>query len=152
MMSNTWAPTSSKGGGAPSGGGVQVVTVPISSAQILALHTTPVTLIAGVAGQITVVQGMNFSYIAGSIPYVDSGGTMSVATLAPALIAWGGIAGVGFWDQSTNAQEGYGYSVAYTSSVDYAEQDVVLTLDTANPTLGNGTLKVTVSYFLAPAA
>lgn len=148
------------GGGG--GGGAQVVTVPISSAQILDLANTPVTLIPGVAGFVTVVNGLALAYVAGLVPYLDGGGNITVATPEAGFPGsyvgpWGQLPSAGFWDQAIDevAVQGCGeptstltQTLIGTSVV--AGQDVVLYQDAANPTLGNGTLQVSLSYFLAP--
>lgn len=133
-------------------GGVQVVTVPISSAQILDIKNTPVTIVAGVAGNAIMPVLVLFAYIAGGTPYTDGGGFLTIATGAVGGIQdWFSITTAGWWDQA--ASQIFTPGAAPSSSgatASYAGVDLVLGQDTAAPTLGNGTLKVTVAYFLAP--
>ncbi len=131
-------------------GGASTVVVPISSAQILDLKNTPVTLISGIPGNVTYVTAICCVYVAGLIPYLDGGGNLVCETSTPG--EWGTNAGAGFWDQATSkvfttAQSG---NVIQASASAYAGADVVLTESVASPTLGDGTLLVTLSYFLAP--
>lgn len=135
---------------APGGGGSgpQVVTVPISSAQILALHTTPVVLIPGVAGKVAVVGEGCIAYVAGATPYTDNGGDATVIQAGQDIAQ---ASGAGFWDQAASQVYAFGYGIILTGpAAGFAGHDVVLTSHGANPTLGDGTLKVTLSYFLAP--
>jgi hypothetical protein len=137
------------GTGGGGGGGVQVATVPISSAQILDLANTPVTLIPGVAGNFINVTGAAIAYVAGITPYLDGGGSLDIAIANQAIF---GVTGAGFWDQATSqaAAQGYGGQLPAGASSGYAGVDVSVYEDTAAPTGGNGTLLVSLSYFLAP--
>lgn len=135
------------GGSAP-----QVSTVRVNSAEILALFDTPVTLVAGVAGKVPVVNGYSITYVAGSTPYtVDPDGELEIVTAGN---MWVGVSDVGFLDQAASQVSASGYVggdlVGPLSAVD--GEGISLTNTVANPTLGDGTLVVTISYFLAPAA
>lgn len=144
------------GGG---GGGVQVATQVVGSAAVLDLKNTPVVVVPGTLARVTVVVGVCLNYIFGSVPYTDHGGNIRVATsLAsnPSDISSASaysLAGAGFWDQATSQSEpqGYGITQASFALTDLSGQDVVIGQDTANPTLGDGALLVTVAYFLAQA-
>lgn len=134
------------GGGA---GGMQVAVVPISSAEVKALFTTPVILVPGVADRIIVVCSATLAYIAGGTPYTDHGGNIMVETETDEF-EWLTQAGAGFWDQAAsqfflNAGVGAFGPGAVT---DAAGLGVILTEDTANPTAGDGTLVVTLAYYL----
>lgn len=143
------------GTGGGGGGGVQVATVPVSSAQILDLANTPVTLIPGVANNVTVVVAVAIAYIAGLVPYLDGGGNIKVVTggFSEPISPWFDRGSASFWDQATSQIYAGGpvdNSPVVTPATDLAGVDVTLLQDTANPTLGDGTLLVTVAYFLAP--
>lgn len=147
------------GGG---GGGSQTVfaaTVPISSAEILALADTPVVLVPGVADKVTVVTGVCVTYLAGETPYtLDPGnpGTIEVITLQPAWSDWewtSALGANGFIDQAESQVAPCDVTVDAPGPLsDYTNLPVSLHLHNAgaNPTLGDGTLEVTVQYFLAP--
>lgn len=142
---------------APGGGGggdVTVVVKPVTSAQILDLANTPVVLVPGVPGSVIVVTGLALTYVAGAIPYLDGGPNISVQTGANA-IDWTDVAGAGFWDQATDQlmipQPNVGFGQIQEPVADVDGVDVVLTA-AHNPTLGDGTLAVTVAYFLAYAS
>jgi hypothetical protein len=127
--------------------------VPISSAQILDLANTPVTLIPGVAGKVTIPICSVVAYVAGATPYTDHGSTIFVASGPGLAQAWAATLGAGFWDQATSQVfSGAGGALSAAPASGYAAADVVLTADTANPTGGavDSTLLVTLSYFLAP--
>ena len=128
------------------------VNVPVSSAEILDLANTPVVLVPGLPGFVTVVTGVAIVYLAGATPYTDNGGSLQVA-YAGNVSGQFAVVGAGFWDQATSqfSAAGYGQTEAGAAAT-YDGLDLVLLVDMANPTLGDGTLSVTVSYFLAPTA
>jgi len=140
------------GGGG--GGGVQVVTVPLDSADILDIFNTPVILVAGTPGTMTVVVGVSLVYLAGVTPYTDHGGSLVVGDATGTTFDWADVTTAGFWDQATSQafipqpNTVFGALTAALAGVDGL--DVVLQQSTANPTLGDGTLSVTVAYFSAP--
>lgn len=146
-------PPASGGGGS---GGVQVVTVPITSAQILDLANTPVTLIPGVTGKVTNVVGVCFVYLAGATPYTlanPSSGLNIYTDVSFAL--WTNAAAAGFIDQASDLVSLPATAPAGGASGDpseFAGQNIILSASFGNPTLGDGTLLVTLSYFLAPVA
>jgi len=139
------------------GGGVQVVTVPVSSPQILDLLNTPATLVAVPAGSMAVVVAADILYLAGVTPYTDGGGSIEVMNGqgGDTIHYFNALTTAGFWDQATDQL----FPVnATTSGSTYAAasldgEDVELRYSGGiNPTLGDGTLLVTVAYFLAPIA
>lgn len=123
-----------------------VNTFLISSAQLLALHTTPVTLIpAPYTTTATWPLSVQLNYRFGGTAYTDNGGVLTVALGAYTI---GTIAGLGFWtlgaDQLVNLVPPAGVVVPASQI-----QGQPMTLTCANnPTLGNGTMAVTVAYGL----
>ncbi len=134
-------------------GGASTIVVPINSAQILDLVNTPVTLISGVPGFVTVVQGFAVTYIAGITPYTDHGSNIFIEN-ADHDFGWGGQATSGFWDQATSQTVVWSSSSAVQATqaavADVAGDNTILSCSVANPTGGDGTLLVTLSYFLSP--
>ena len=130
----------------------------VSSAEILALADTPVTLVAGVPNTAAVVNAISFVYIAGATPYTDNGGSLFVWTADGTAAQWNnGLTTAGFWDQATSQASSVGFgdgtNPAVAALTALSGQPLVLvSFGGANPTLGNGTLVVTLSYFLAPTS
>lgn len=143
-------------GGGGGGGGVQVATVHVSSAEILALRTTPIVLLPAVSGNAAIVNGIAVAYVAGSTPYTDHGSHLLIDTATEAAV-WFDFATSGFWDQASSQMvvQGCGINGGQSGSdalSNFSDTDVHLHASVANPTLGDGTLVVTVSYFLAPTS
>ena len=127
---------------------VLVSRTKLTSAQVLTLFSTPVTLIPAVTGmfirplQIT----LNYNFVttaynatAGNIVVKNTGGT------------WHTTAAAGFWNQ-TSSQISSRTVSAYGASVTNATTALQISEDTANPTTGDGTLTVTVHYVLIPVS
>jgi hypothetical protein len=133
--------------------GISRAIVPISSAQILDLKNTPVTLISGVAGSAIIVVNALLAYVAGLTPYLDGGGVIAVDAIGWGNGPWVSNPSSGFWDQATSQVIGNaGANAGLSVSGQLDGVAVSLTQSVASPTLGNGTLIVTVSYYLAPTA
>jgi hypothetical protein len=137
----------------PGGGSspVSQVRVALSSAQLLALNASPVTIVAAPgAGQMLVVLGVAANLAFGTTPYtISSGnvvlfiGTIDEGDIANAtagffrnlLVNAGNIAGVD------------GPFAGLTDDPDFlANQPIIIGSTETDPTLGDGTLSLTVLY------
>ena len=148
----------SDGTDAPVGGGgsgdVQVATVPVSSAEILALADTYKDLIEGVPGFVPVVTCITVAYLAGETPYTDAGGYLVMA-VGPATY-WQ-LTGGGFVDQAESQlfipTISLGTNAVPAALADLGGEDLALyyayaTPEGTNLTDGDGTLSVTFAYFM----
>lgn len=131
----------------------QVATTNISSAQILALATTGVVLVPAVTGQAIIPVDFSLDYIAGSTAYTDNGGNLAIATAASvtsgATGTWFSAASAGFWDQTTSQAKIGTIGGAIGAAVASLNGMLVRIRQTsANPTIGNGTMTVTITYRL----
>lgn len=118
-------------------------TITLTSAQILALHTTPITAIAAVTGKSIVVDSYTFKLNFGTIAYTGAnnveyrytnGSGTKVAADTPSAVL------------DSSVSEGYaGIGAAGILSVN---APVVLAVPTANPAAGDGTATVTIRYRL----
>lgn len=123
---------------------LQAVSVTLTSTQVLALHTTPVTVVGGQPGQALIPLWSVWDYVAGTTAYTDGGGNIQLFT--PVAATWVAFASAGFWDQATSqgkseVSSAAGFAIASISGAALRVQQA-----TANPTLGNGTVTVTVLY------
>lgn len=126
-------------------------TVTITSPQLLALFTTPITIVAA-QGANTVIQIAEtvIQYVYNSVVYTINGSTnltLNYTNAAGAAISTT-LATTGLIDQASNQVRILKNSTTNVTPV--ANSPVVLSLATANPTLGNGTLVVTVLYRVVP--
>lgn len=129
--------------------GVKVATVPLTSAQLLAIFTTPVTLVAAPgAGLAHIPIHANCVYVAGGTPYTDHAGSINVAVGTLGFLQK---VTAGWWDQAAS-QVIYmplaGQQLQPVSS--WANQAITIAQTTANPTGGNGTALITVTYVTIP--
>lgn len=126
---------------------IQYVSVNISSAQILALFTTPVQVIAsqGATNSIEYLGG-EFIYKHVATDYTINGSTNLALQLTNASGATESttLATTGFIDQATN-QLRIVKQVA-TNYTPVANAPLMLTCATANPTVGDGTLTLKLAY------
>jgi len=146
---------------AAGGGGVQIqtTTVTLTSAQILNLATTPITLIPA-QGAGTIIQPIAgaVTYFYNTTPYTP--GSPAELTLdyagagaAPANPFWG-ISQGGFIDQATDqiipdfTILAYSYESQPTTQV--INQDFVISAQ-GNPTAGDGTIRFVINYLVTTA-
>jgi hypothetical protein len=147
------------GGGGGAGGAVQIATVTVSSAELLALATTPIQLIAAPgAGKVIAPFMFAMQYKAGSTPYTLAGGDPELS-IYPAA-AGPNLGPVGF--NATGLVTAAVDTVAYQA--DAASTNIARTNlddqpwnlglgDRGRPlTLGDGTLVVTVYYAILALA
>jgi hypothetical protein len=116
------------------------VTISLSSAQLLALWTTPILAVAGVAGKIVQLLGVVYSYSYGSATYTNGDKiTVKEETSATALHAGFNINGVGASIISTQTP---------TSAVTRVSGKGVYVYNagTENYITGNGTVKLIITY------
>lgn len=128
--------------------------VPVSSAEILALHDNPVTLIAApAAGKAIVPISVSVAYRFGTTPYTNDNGSPEVVRWEassieriypdpPCLAA--AASRVSLW--SMNAGDGISEDASIA-----VQSPLILTVDAAAPDFvgGDGTAEVTVVYVLA---
>lgn len=134
--------------------GLQVADVTLSSAQILALQTTPVTIIPapGVAGFTINPLLFILRLLAGSAAYTDVGGAVSftVGTATQALAS----NGVFLVTTSPNRaiQRLSGFSATDTAGNPPTDDNAPLNISKAtnNFAAGNGTMHITVYYTVEP--
>jgi hypothetical protein len=130
-------------------GAVQSVTVSLSSAQLLALNTSPVTIVAAPgAGSYILVLVTSYELIYGSSPYSLAGDPPGLAyggnAIYPADQGWNVSSFTGS-SSSVAFVAGPG-SIGFVPTSDVSNQPVKLVADIGNPTGGNSTGKVTVLY------
>ena len=126
---------------------IQYAAVEVSSAQIKALFTTPVSLVAA-QGANTIIQfcGALIAYDYGTTAYTINGSdTLAVQyTNGSGATASTTRATTGFIDQTADKLEIM--APVATAVVPVANAALVLTCATANPTVGDGVLHVKVAY------
>lgn len=129
----------------------QSETVTVTSAQLLALHGTPVTLIpAPGVGQVILLQQVSMEYVFNTTAYTVPGGA-NLRLLINGVTVGTDIAATGLLDQTANALA-YARAANQTtaiSPVNLVLDDQPLTLTNTNATeftLGDGTLVVNVLY------
>lgn len=130
--------------------GVQVATVTLTSTQVLAIFTTAVTVVpAPGSGLALVPLNAFFNYHYGGTAYTDGGGNL--ALFGNGTGNYTSFATAGFWDQSASKVKAIP-SLTATSSIGLPAIESALTVQqtAANPTLGNGTVTVTVAYIVVP--
>lgn len=119
------------------------VKVTLSSAQLLALFTTPVELVPAVTGKVIIPQFLHQRYTHVSTAYTTSG-QFRIGLGTP------NFAGVLFSATVTSADNAQGlnnlnYNTA-TSGLVYENLPIVVGATTANPTGGDGTLDIYLTY------
>lgn len=132
-------------------GRIQVATATLTSAQILQLFTTAVTVVAApnTPGNAIIPLHAVFNYTAGSTPYTDGGGHLRLTTTNVGF--WTDFATAGFWDQSHSmVNAAMTVNSLQASTANYANNPLLVTETIANPTLGNGSMTVTVYYIQVP--
>jgi hypothetical protein len=121
--------------------------VTLTTAQILALNTTPITLIpAPGASQVLILQGVYGINVFNSVAYVSAAlefrYTNGSGTKLAELTS-------GFVQSASTALAAVNVAVAQMTPV--ANAPLVAFVGTANPTTGNGSIKLRLYYKLVPA-
>lgn len=127
-----------------SGSGVmQSATVTLSSANILSLHTTPITIIpAQGAGTVIQLIAMTISMSYNSVPYATD---VTLRLLnGVSVVNQDGSCLSSASDYYANKSLQSNYSVAGSNT--FENVAVTMTTPTSNPTAGNSSVKITVLY------
>jgi hypothetical protein len=139
-------------------------TITLTSTQILALATTPIMCVSPVSGKIIVPTRVDFHYTNGGINYATNSSflleylgsitsTFSSCAGTSTTNAAAFTAGGGFGNTSTNGfaswQLGAGTTFVGSNNSPNLVDAGVYVAATANPTAGNGTVKIVVYYYLA---
>jgi hypothetical protein len=155
LVAGQWGPSYAVG---PSPcAGFQVADITLSSAQILALQTTPVTLIPapGVTGFFLNIDKIVMRLLAGSAAYTDVGGAVSFSVGANLTVALASNA-IFLVTTSPNRRQqiidfaaaAAGTGVTSTAGNPPTEDNAALTISKATNQFaaGNGTMHITVYY------
>jgi hypothetical protein len=132
-------------------GTMQSATVSLSSAQLLALNSSPVTIVpAPGAGNVILVLGIVEEFTAGADAYTDSGGETG---LYFSSLAFGSIDGQNLGQACIGNVTGVGAGInalepILFATADIVNQGIVAYSPTANMTGGDGTAKITVYYLV----
>jgi hypothetical protein len=119
------------------------IKVTLSSAQLLALNTTPIQLVPAVTGKLLVPQFLFQKYNHASTPYTTSGlFRIGLGSITFGFAAFGAVI-----TSADNAQglNNFGYSQG-TSGFTYQNLPIIIGATTANPTGGDGTLDLYLTY------
>jgi hypothetical protein len=122
---------------------IKNIKVTLSSAQILALNTTPVELVPAVTGKLLVPQFLFQKYNHVSTAYTTSGlFRIGLGSITFGFSAFGAVI-----TSADNAQglNNFSYSQS-TSGLTYQNLPIILGATTANPTGGDGTLDLYLTY------
>jgi hypothetical protein len=141
-----------QGAASPSGAnpfttGIKTVTRTLTSAEIKALYTTPITLVAGVADTVYAFVGAWAVFRAGATAYSTNGGNLRIGS---SISYDSGLASSSFIDQAVD-QFLFWSPITNPSALNLsaaAGDPLSVNLDTANPTLGDGTIDLTVLYYV----
>lgn len=136
--------------------GEQVLDVTLSSAQILALQTTPVTLIAAPGAGFQIVPSyFVIKFFGGGVAYTDAGGAVSFAIGATVALALASNA-IFLVTVSPNKRM---QTIAWSGATDAAgnpsdseNQPLTVKKATNNFAAGTGTAKITVYYGIEPTS
>jgi hypothetical protein len=130
------------------GSGAQVATITLSTAQLLALHTTPVTLVAAVPGSVLAPIALMLRSTEGSIAF-DGEGSGNALRVKAGNILWFAATLTQVF-RGNNGEGGFFYSSG--ENIALADQDtefvglpLTVRIDSALSN-GNGSLVVTVAY------
>jgi len=121
---------------------VKTLHVTLTSAEILALNTSPKVLFPAEAGKIFLVNLVYYKYNHLTTPY-NTGGNFRLA------YGNGNSFLITFADILTSVEDTFAYSTPFYSSVkqsSYENTNVLLTTATSNPSGGDGTLDLYFSY------
>jgi len=125
-------------------GGAQTIKVTLTSAQLLNSFTAPITLIAAPgAGKIINIVECVFQYNYGTITYIQPNNCFIYTnTINYAQIAFG----AGFLTSVTSKLGKVTFNSSASSSAFAANQSIIFGTAAANPTTGDGTLDLYLTY------
>lgn len=132
-----------------SGPEFSIVRKTITSAQILAIHTTPVTIVAAPGtGRTIIPMWVLAEYVFVTTAYTDGGGNLEFNVASNLSVSMGATAG--FWDQNQGRRKLYPLpAIVNDTTSATTNQPLTITNTVANPTLGDGTMVVTAAYYVA---
>lgn len=139
-------------------GGPLVAVTTLTSAQLLAIHTTPVQVVAAPgAGKMILPLQLMLNYTFVTTAYTDGGGNLTVYPNGAAADYWWRRASTGFWTLTASQLVTYGGGTASVGAgiipaAPYSNVSLLINNDTANPTLGDGTLTVVIVYVVCSVA
>lgn len=132
-------------------GPILSASVTLTSAQVLAIFTTPVTVVpAPGAGLQAIPLAAVYDYTFVSTAYTDNGGNLGIKTGGSALFGSFDFATSTFW--TATASRIVTRIGNLNTGATNPNLSLVVQQDTANPTLGNGTVTVTVAYMVVPVS
>jgi hypothetical protein len=140
-----------------SGSLVKTATITLSSAQILALNSTPIQVVAGIAGHHLSLQWLVAEYVSGGTGFTPGGGTFRVqlgstvgTPIGSGFIPFSALVLSGTTNDltdgyaaGTNGTNGVGAAITSASTTG---QGIFAVCSSGPPLAGNGTIKITVSY------
>lgn len=136
-------------GGVSGNGGLQTRRVTLTAAQVLSLHTTPVEVISAPgAGLSNDVVAAELVYDFVSTAYTDGGGHLLLRNGVGGSYQTAALTTNGFWTLSASQKQKLSVFAGSNSVAiaDDTNQPTYISQDTANPTLGDGTLTIDLLY------
>jgi hypothetical protein len=132
------------------------VDVTITSAELLALFTTPKTIVAAPGANLALIFDQIIAYKPAGTAYdgIAAGEDLSISYTNAAGLAVAGIETTGFLDQATaqlRHASAYRAATGISSSTPVANSPLVMHLLTGNIATGNSDLKLRVYYRVVPA-
>lgn len=124
------------------GGSVRVATKSLSSAQLLALNSTPIEIVAGQAGKLYVPVGGVVVFTGATVAYAGSATTW-VVKVGTAELMYSPSMSIADTSPTVNADY---LTPQQASGPSQAGEALTITCD-ANPTDGDGTASVSVAYY-----
>ena len=123
---------------------ITTATVTLSSAQILTLFATPVTLVAA--------QGANQAIVPTSITLKFKYNSIAYATNTNLEFKIGGTVIGGYSSFLAGTSSKYALITGFANSVSTFNTDLQINVATGNPTTGNSTVTIVVQYFVLDMA
>jgi hypothetical protein len=154
-LAGTFSPLDLGKGTFPVNAQLRRLSVGLTSAQLLALFTTPVTIVPAPGVGFTIVPTVIvITFVGGSVAYLNGGGGASSFTLGGLSLAVGGAEAIWLVTVSPNRKQQVlpWAGTTDTAASPPAEDNAPLQLSkaTANFTAGNGVAQVTAYYTIEP--